>query len=197
MAFFKLHDWVQVIPSPDLKWSGWTDVHNNFCGKVGQISDIWDDPANGETLYNVTVSFPNGIAGSKPGNFYIEFISDHLILSTQYDSKLSEHLEKVERELQEWESFKRKAQDDALRKVFGRQNKSRGDTSEIMEHESKFSDLDDEWEEKTDEWEEITKEIIPLPGSVNHTLDDDIDYLLDQYASDPDYPYYDLDDDKD
>ncbi len=137
------------------------------------------------------------MAGSKPGNFYIEFISDHLILSTQYDRKLSEHLEKVERELQEWESFKRKAQDDALRQVFGRQNKSRSDTSEIMEHESRFSEPEDEWEEKTDEWEEITKEIIPLPGSANHTLDDDIDYLLDQYVSDPDYPYYDLDDDKD
>ena len=140
---------MQITPQPDSRWSEWSDVHDCFCGKVGPIRDEFSDPDTGEVFYNVEVNFPYGLDTAPAGWYYIHFKDDHLILSTQYDSELVEHREKVERELQEWERFKRKSLDDALRDVFT--NSSSRDTDDIKkaeERRSRIPDPIDMWDDK-------------------------------------------------
>lgn len=184
MATFNKGDWVQVTPQPDKRWSGWTDTHDQFCGKVGQIRDIFEDPNNGDTLYNVIANFPFGFLGQKAGHYYIDFHGDHLIHSTKYDSQLSEHFEKVGRELQEWEEFKKRSVDDMLREVFAPPKKqSRAD--EIKRVETDKSDIPEDID-FGDSWEADTEEVVPLPGSATVFGDDDTDYLSQHYMPDPD-----------
>jgi hypothetical protein len=195
MATFNKGDWVQITPQPDRRWSGWTDTHDNFCGKVGQIRDIFEDTENGDTLYNVTTNFPFGFLGQKAGHYYTDFHGDHLIHSTKYDSELSEHFEKVGRELQEWEEFKRRSVDDMLREVFA-PPKKQSKMDEIKRVEAGKSDIPANIDFGEDPWEVDTEEVVPLPGSATVFDDDDIDYLLQQYGSDPDVlNMFDKDDD--
>ena len=184
MATFSVGDWVQITPQPDLRWSEWDDVHDLFCGKVGTIRDEFSDPDTGEIFYNVEANFPYGLDTAPAGWYYIHFKPDHIIHSTQYDSELAEHREKVERELQEWESFKKKSTDDALRGIFTRPSKQV--TDDIRSAEERRSDVP----APVDLWDDVTEEIAPIAGSLVNDLpdydDDDIDYLLQQYNSDPD-----------
>jgi hypothetical protein len=169
MAKFKEGDWVKITPQPDKMWSGWTNTHDQYCNKVGYIEGIWEH--NGYTTCDVVVNFPYGINGSEPGEFYMTFLSDHLILSTKYDAELSENLEKAGKELQDWENFKRQATDNILKDVFSPPKRTK---KTIKEQEE-------------DAWEAVTQDYtIPEQTDNNrpYYTDEEIDDLINQYASD-------------
>lgn len=186
MATFSIGDWVKITPQPDLRWNDWSDTHTLFCGKIGTIREEFQDPTTNEICYDVEVNFPYGFDGNDAGWYYIHFRDDHLIKSTQYDSKIAEHNEKAAKDLQDWEKFKRKATDDALRELFvpkRRKTRVTSFTDDIKKAEESRSDVPEPVD--FDPWDDITKEIVPLPGSATANLpdydDDDIDYLLQQY----------------
>ena len=53
-----------------------------------------------------------------PGHYYEWFRSDHLISSSESTAKLRDNMAQAGKELQEWESFKKKTLDNILKKVF-------------------------------------------------------------------------------
>lgn len=144
---FQKNDWVKITPTPDRKWSRWSNspsTYDNFVGKIGWIEHIDEDQTDpNNNLYAVTVYFINGFNGEDAGNFYEWFKADHLIKTTEYDAKLNRHRDKVEKELQEWEVFKKKTTDEALKKIFA---------PEPPPQSSKQKKIDDpnQWELKTD-----------------------------------------------
>ena len=119
---FKINDWVQITPSPDYRFYMWNnDPYNydEFAGKIGIIENIDIDPNEPRNnLYAVSVDFPNGYKDEEPGSYFLWFRSDHLIRSTSYDAKLLQERIEAGKKLQEWEAFKKKSTDDALRTVF-------------------------------------------------------------------------------
>jgi len=140
MATFNIGDWVKITPQPDSRWNDWSDTHTLFCGKIGTIREMFQDPTTNEICYDVEVNFPYGFDGNDAGWYYIHFRNDHLIKSTEYDSKIAEHREKSEKELQEWEKFKRKATDDALRDIFvPKERKRRKESPTISEKRRKIA----------------------------------------------------------
>lgn len=179
MAKFKEGDWVQVTPQSDWTWSGWTALHDEYCGKIGYIERIWD--FDDHTTYDVTVNFPYGFKGNNPGKYYVSFLSDHLILSSKYDSELSEQRERAGKELQEWEQFKRKATDDILRRAFSPQREE--------EDEEKIR------KEEEEAWEAVTEEyVLPEKDEPLKYTDEEIDDLINQYTLDmTDMGYFDYD----
>jgi len=126
MANFKEGDWVQITGTPDLKWSRWSNnpaYYNNFLNKIGQIKEIeedYDDPL--QFQYRVGVEFEyeinDGYSKLSPGKYYEWFKGDHLIKSSKYEADRKMAQAKAANDLQEWEKFKKKSTDDALRKVF-------------------------------------------------------------------------------
>lgn len=152
MANFSKGDWIKITPTPDKKWIRWytnKDFYDNFLGQVGEIKEVEDDAERkGEELYLVSVYFPYDIYDKNinvgAGNHYEYFRDYHLIKSSKFEADKKTELLKAGYKLQEWEKFKKKATDDALRKVFGPQPKEQ----EITE-KSKQQDMFEDWEEKT------------------------------------------------
>lgn len=126
MASFKEGDWVQITGNPDYKWSRWSNnktYYDNFLNKVGQIKDIEEDFDNpGNFKYKIGVEFEyqinDGYSNLSPGKYYEWFKGDHLIKSSKYEADRKMAQAKAAADLQEWEKFKKKSTDDALRKVF-------------------------------------------------------------------------------
>lgn len=122
---FKIGDWVQITPTPDTRWNVWRnnkEVYDEFAGKIGTIEgEDEDDERQGESLFKVRVHFEYGIASMGPGSYYEWFRPEHLIRSSKYDADIQKHRAETARQLQEWEAFKKKSTDDALRKVFGKE----------------------------------------------------------------------------
>lgn len=119
---FKVGDWVQITPTPDLRWDQWynsRDIYQEYLDKIGMINFVADDHDRpGEFLYAVKVKFPDGLGHLGPGEYYEWFRADHLILSSQSLANLRFNMAQAGKELQEWERFKKKSTDDILRKVF-------------------------------------------------------------------------------
>lgn len=119
---FKVGDWVQITPKPDLKWQNWynsQDIYKDFLDKIGSIENICeDDERPGEFLYAIRVHFPDGLGNLEPGYYYEWFRSEHLILSSESNAKLRSNMAIAGRELQEWEKFKKKTTDDMLKHIF-------------------------------------------------------------------------------
>lgn len=109
---FKKKDWVQITPTPDLSWDQWRnsqDIYKDFLDKIGSIETISDDDERpGQSLYAVRVNFPDGLGKMGPGHYYEWFRSDHLISSSESTAKLRDNMAQAGKELQEWESFKRR-----------------------------------------------------------------------------------------
>ena len=119
---FKVGDWVQITPTPDLGWSYWynsQDIYDKFLDKVGVVEFVADDDERpGEFLFAIKVHFPYGFGDSPPGNYHEWFREGHLIRSTKSQATLRTNMEKAGKELQEWEKFKRESTDRMLRQVF-------------------------------------------------------------------------------
>jgi hypothetical protein len=126
MANFKEDDWVQITGTPDLKWGRWSNnptYYNNFLNKIGQIKEIDEDVNRpGNFIYKIGVNFEHdindGYSTLSPGKYYEWFRADHLIKSSKYEADRKVAQAKAAIDLQEWEKFKKKSTDDALRKVF-------------------------------------------------------------------------------
>lgn len=126
MASFKEGDWVQITGNPDYKWSRWSNnktYYDNFLNKVGQIKEIEEDYDDSTQFqYKIGVNFDHeiqdGYSKLSPGKYYEWFKSDHLIISSKYEADRKAAQAKAAAELQEWEKFKKKSTDDALKKVF-------------------------------------------------------------------------------
>lgn len=142
---FKINDWVQITPTPDYKFVQWyndQECYDEFAGKIGTIENIDEDPNDPHnTLYAVSVDFPNGFLNTPPGLYFLWFREDHLIRSTAYDAKLQQNRIEAGKKLQEWEAFKKKSTDDALRYVF---------SQEYRDQENNKSKSKELWDEKTD-----------------------------------------------
>jgi hypothetical protein len=123
---FKIGDWVQITPYADLKWHVWKnskDIYNEFAGKIGVLEKIdTDDDRPGQNLFCIKVDFPYGLAGLSPGKYHEWFRPEHLIRSSKYNKELKDHREQATKDLQEWEAFKIKSTNDALRKVFSNES---------------------------------------------------------------------------
>lgn len=124
MTKFNVNDWVQITPQPDLKWDRWNnnqEYYNNFAGKIGYVSEI-ENYEDSEEYFCISVEFPHEISDGYsylPAGTYSEwFKSDHLIRSSKYEATRKYSQIKAEYDLQEWEKFKKKTTDDALRSVF-------------------------------------------------------------------------------
>lgn len=119
---FKIGDWVQITPTPDLRWNQWynsKDIYQNFLDRIGVIDFISDDDERpGESLYAVKVDFPDGLENLPPGSYYEWFRSDHLIMSSRSLANLRHNMAEAGKQLQEWEAFKKKTTDDMLRSIF-------------------------------------------------------------------------------
>jgi hypothetical protein len=187
---FKKGDWVQITPTPDLRWNTWRnsqDIYKDFLDRIGSIESIADDDERpGELLYAVRVNFPDGLGHLGPGHYYEWFRGEHLILSSESTAKLRDNMIQAGKELQEWEKFKKKTTDNMLKKIFAPEPKQ----------EEKIKNKKDD----PNQWE--------LEGSRNNKYDEKYDtYYDDDYKSytfqytnntDVDYPYYSdtSDDDK-
>lgn len=155
MAKFKVGDWVEITPNPDKFWELWDEkIHDHYCSKIGQITAMSDDIDDDADPY-CQVSIWTNIFSPNPIDYnwyYAMFKARHLVLSTQYDAKLRQNREQVEKELQEWEETKRKKTDDALRSVFTRPTSiRRGGTKKSISPSSVPSPVifEEDWEEKT------------------------------------------------
>lgn len=119
---FKVGDWVQITPTPDLRWNQWynsRDIYQHYLDKIGVIDFISDDEERpGKFLYAVKVKFPDGLENLSAGSYYEWFRTDHLIISSQSLANLRHNMAAAGKELQEWEKFKKKTTDDMLRKIF-------------------------------------------------------------------------------
>jgi hypothetical protein len=141
---FKVGDWVQITPTPDLKWEQWRnsqDIYKDFLDKIGCISNISEDEDRpGKFLYAVRVEFVDGLGHLKPGHYYEWFKSDHLIHSSQSLASLRNNMAKAGKELQEWEDFKKKSTDKMLKHIFAPEPK--------IEKVEKKNDDPNQWEIK-------------------------------------------------
>ena len=141
---FKVGDWVQITPTPDLKWNQWRnsqDIYKDFLDKIGCISNISEDEDRpGEFLYAVRVEFVDGLGHLKPGHYYEWFKSDHLIHSSQSLANLRNNMAKAGKELQEWEEFKKKSTHKMLKHVFAPEPKVEKKVDDPNQWEIKKSD---------------------------------------------------------
>jgi hypothetical protein len=181
---FKLGDWVQITPTPDLRWNQWynsRDIYQEYLDKIGVINFISEDEDRpGEFLYAVKVKFPDGLGHLSAGEYYEWFKSDHLIRSSQSTANLRFNMVQAGKELQEWEAFKKKSTHEMLKKVF-----SPPETKEEQKFSNKKVDDPNQWELKTD-------------PSNNSKYEDDDGYYLDysnlkfdyDNSTDLDYYYY-------
>jgi hypothetical protein len=145
MAKFKEGDWVEITSTPDKKWQRWSnnpEYYDNFAGKVGIIAEIDSskDP-QGNILYKIGVEFQrdirDGYSTLPAGKYYEWFMDKHLLNSSKYEAEIRKERAKAAVELQEWEKFKKKSTDDALRKVFA---------PEIPKKEEKTLEVDDPYD---------------------------------------------------
>jgi hypothetical protein len=137
MANFNKGDWVQITPIPDKKWRRWSnnpEYYGNFTGKIGTIEEIDEEMSSpGPVLYKIKVEFDDyiedGYTKLPPGKYSEWFKADHLIKSSQYEADRKKSRLKAAQELQEWEQFKKKSTNDALKHVFAPEPKKKEDTS--------------------------------------------------------------------
>lgn len=177
---FKKGDWVQITPSPDLRWQQWRnsqDIYKDFLDRIGSIENISDDDERpGEFLYAVRVNFPDGLGHMGPGHYYEWFRGEHLILSSESTAKLRDNMAQAGKELQEWEKFKKKTTNDMLKKVFLPEPKE--------EKLEKKQDDPNQWDLKTGEQNYDEK--------YDTYYDDDYTSYTFEYTNntDVDYSYY-------
>jgi hypothetical protein len=187
---FKTGDWVRITPDTDLFWHQWTDVYDEFRNLVGEVTGIRDDPnEDGQILYKVNVFFEDKALFNQPANYYwLLFKERHLIRSKKVDAEFLKNMRKAGKELQEWESFKRKAVDDQLRDVFVGPSKKK--TRKPSPKAIPLPPPDYEEDQDSNIWEEDTAPGIPLPGSA--PIQQDIDFTLDddQALLDDDMQHY-------
>jgi len=142
---FKVGDWVQITPTPDLRWDHWynsRDIYQHYLDKIGVIDFISDDEERpGKFLYAVKVKFPDGLENLAAGSYYEWFRSDHLIMSSQSLANLRHNMAAAGKELQEWEKFKKKTTDDMLKKIFA--------PDPVAETKKDKKDVPNEWDLKT------------------------------------------------
>lgn len=180
---FKIGDWVQITPKPDLRWKDWynsQDIYQEYLDKVGCIEFIADDDERpGEFLYAVKVDFPNGLGNLGSGQYYEWFRQSHLIKSSKSLANLKSNMAIAGKELQEWEIFKKKSTDDMLRHVFAPEEPAENKNTEKQ-------DDPNQWDLKT-------------PADPNYQYDDKYDSYYPDYNSlktqytnntDQDYSYY-------
>ncbi|HUW48150.1 MAG TPA: hypothetical protein VMW36_05365 [Patescibacteria group bacterium] len=142
MAVFNIGDWVKVGLTPDSKWRGWSDVHDDWVGSCGIISEIVEDPfgREGDDTVKIEVDFAEEKYAAGHTLYYLWFLKKHLSASSPAAAKTWQDKRLIGAELQEWERFKRKAVDDGLNRVFGIKPK-------IV---VKAVPLDTDWEEATE-----------------------------------------------
>lgn len=149
---FNLGDWVQITPTPDLRWVTWynsKDIYGHFLGKIGEIEFVTEDEERpGKSLYAVKVHFPFGFMTLDPGYYYEWFRSDHLIRSSKSQAGVHENLLRAGKELQEWEKFKKESTDKMLRHVFGKEETKKKEVLGPLPDPDSLSD----WDEKTIEF---------------------------------------------
>jgi hypothetical protein len=118
----KIHDWVEITPQSDLRWSSWVssrDTYDCFRSKIGVIENICKDyERDGQYLYSVKVDFPNGLNNLGAGQYYEWFRDYHLILSSKSRAALQSNMAQAGKELQEWEALKKKKTHEMLKKIF-------------------------------------------------------------------------------
>ena len=186
---FKLGDWVQITPTPDLRWDQWynsKDIYQEYLDKIGVINFIVDDDDRpGEFLFAVKVKFPDGLGHLGPGEYYEWFKSDHLIRSSQSAANLRYNMIQASKDLKEWEAFKKKSTDDMLRQIFAPQPRV-AEQEESKSAKNRFDDPN-QWDIKTN----------PNDQDYNTYYDDD-NYYQDygnikfnyDNSTDIDYYYY-------
>lgn len=126
MSKFNIGDWVEITATPDYRWGRWSfnrEYYDNFAGKFGIIQDIQPDiDDDGVILYKIGVDFEEEISDGytlfDPGVYREWFKSDHIILSSKFESERKNSIIRAGKELQEWEEFKKKSVNKALKSVF-------------------------------------------------------------------------------
>jgi hypothetical protein len=147
---FNIGDWVQITPTPDLKWDTWNnsrDTYDQYAGRIGSIIQVADDPdRDGEVLICIEVDFPNGLAKLSPGTYYEWFRPEHLIRSSKYEADLYTHRQQAASDLQKWENFKKKTTNDMLKRIFSPEQQIPIQASVTNE---KVENTTEEWDLKT------------------------------------------------
>lgn len=181
MAKFKIGDWVQITPKPDRAWRVWNnESHDPFCGEIGQITDIQEDPEHtdkpDEDIVKIVVKFNEDLFKRGCFKYWQWFKKRHLILSSPTKASSLFNLRESGKKLQEWEEVKKKKTDEMWKKKFGSEKVDTKITPSPV-------DLSDPWEEKTP--------VVPLPDSSDMNfpdLDADLQELID-HLDDLDNPF--------
>ena len=123
MAKFSINDYVSVTPKPDFHWSEWdNDVHTLYCGRIGYIDEIVNDPFHpddrDEDYVRVVVEF-NDNTFSKPGYYYTYFKKRHLIKSSEYELQRYGQKRTASEETNHFEKFTKDKRDEIYRHIFG------------------------------------------------------------------------------
>lgn len=121
MAMFEVGDWVEIRSTPDEHWNKWHPVNNMFCGAIGFIREVRDGGTGFEAddEIDVEVDFVEPPFSVEQGTlFYGTFLKKHVKSASKHDAKIRQHMRIAGEKLQEWETFKKQATDDALRKAF-------------------------------------------------------------------------------
>jgi hypothetical protein len=182
---FKVGDWVQITPTPDLRWNHWRtseDIYKDFLDKIGSIETIADDDERpGEFLYAVRVNFPDGLGSLSPGHYYEWFRGEHLVLSSESTAKLRYNMSVAGKELQEWEQFKRKSTDEMLKHIFAPEPKQETHRDDPNQWDLK-TPVEPNYDEKYDTYYDDD----PVSYTFEYTNNTNVD----------DYYYVDVGDDK-
>lgn len=133
MAKFEIDDWVKIIPDPDLKSDFWTDSHNKFCSKIGQITDInreYDDII----LLRVVVEF-----NRQKRTAWFE--DKHVIKTSKWESDRIIYLNEKWEEYKKFEKTVKRKRDEILKQVFSdpyeEYREARKAMDEIMQQEER------------------------------------------------------------
>jgi hypothetical protein len=146
---FRVGDWVQITPTPDMRWNVWhdsRDIYDNFLDKIGVIEFISDDEDRpGHFLYAVKVNFPDGFGNLDAGSYYEWFRDYHLILSSKGTADLRYNMAIAGKELQEWEQFKKNSTDKMLKHIFAPESRP----EPIQQPTKTKTDDPNQWDIKT------------------------------------------------
>jgi hypothetical protein len=116
MAKFQIGDWVKIIPTPDTKSDVWTNAHNKFCDKIGEVIDI-NDTFDDILVMRVSVHFDYKSSAYK-GEHSVWFEDKHLVMSSKWESDRIFYLNDKFEEYRKFEKSYKTKRDKILKEAF-------------------------------------------------------------------------------
>lgn len=119
MAKFKVGDYVNITPQPDIRSTVWdSSINNYFCGKIGRIGYLKQDD-DGTVLARVYVDFrDSNNPWKRSGENCAWFEGKHLIPATEYDYRSSLYLNAEYERYMVTEAKMKKRRDEIMRSIF-------------------------------------------------------------------------------